>query len=319
MSLRSYYSVRNDIFYFVTMKIKVLVIFIITSVSLFARDKDNLFPFYKGNSSLPSFIYNRGNEAYGVSDPGMDTLKAQQMAIVRAAFVHAINKGVSLKMITDYYTKNEQLTNSYDENREKCMSLANLSIDSVTYHYNIIHQYTSDRGETFVCLQFADNATDSITLSANCDFMSSNDLDREEQSEYKIIITIKSQIGELKIPMDYTMKGYFDNPLIESVYDGQKECYCRNAFWYYNEGNVEKEIKTYSLINGVWCAMVQSLCDNIVCMVFRDAQVKNVDETYNNSIQSLSRELYNSRVSYSPILLGIENNRISFKWNVHEM
>lgn len=299
------------------MKIKVLIICLFTSI-LASADNGDLLHLFKGKSSLPAFMYNSNKTVYGISDPGMDTLTARSMAVARAIFVQALRNNASMKMITDCYD-NKQSASSYEGKREKCISLANLNISPVTYSYDVVNEFTTDRGETFVCLKITDKAKEQITVSANCDIMAITDYETKESNEYKILMSVYLENENKCDTMDYSIRGSIDNPKIMSVYKGDEEEYYRNAFWYYDEGSIDFNEKTYALNNGLWCAIIQSLCDNLASVAFDTTKIININNTYNSSKENSYREFINSKVSCLPKTLGIKRNKISFKWDVKEL
>lgn len=262
--------------------------------------------------------------AIGISDPGMQSDEAIELAILRAKALIALLYKPRISSITDYYS-NEIQKISADKFITKYVNYFLLfgALSVAQDDFQLVEQDINSFKEALVLLKYSPNQsgkpkTDSVLLKIDI-YQAERQQNNQFEFEEKCEMYGLSKRNNNENDVDISYYFYRSNKQLHEVvsrFNGVELEFPQNLFRYQSlntteSGPVENSI-SHKLSNGLWKAYLQSLIQSYT-LSFEDPDIEiaQLGDNYTHSNQNLSREL----VTISPSIringLQINNNRLS--------
>lgn len=285
-------------------------------------------------ASLPEWLTsipvstNKSVYAIGISDPGMDEMQANLLAVLRAKTVIALLVSPKISSLTDNYSK-EQKTKRTDQFTTKYVNYYRIlaSLNGNPEQFEVVEKYTSSFGEVIVLMKYTpDILTKSVidSLMFKIDYYQAerqlkNKFEFEEKCE--VYGLSKQNNGSEEIDLFYYyFRAVNQFSEIVSRFNGEELGFPQTIFRYQSlmstSADKQSFILSYKLNYGLWKAFVDSLIQKITSETINpDVSMQRLGDNYSSSSQDLSREVSESDPVFRIQGIQVSNNRLSLMLN----
>ena len=262
----------------------------------------------------------------GVSDPGLHPDIAQEQALLRAWMLFQLNKGVTISLLTDYYTQSESY-NNYDFKKDKLIKLATLECSNKhAVSFRIARKYISQYGECFVEVFSVDDSvkaddiykfTDTVNSDVTGEIMLVSNSDLREKQEIRVGWNISYPQASMTEAC-FLLRGNNEFRAISRHIDSFKQPLTnRGRYWYKNSILPSEQSGTASpLSDAFWCASTESMLYSLMNHSFTDLTVRNLEEKYKETVRGLKRESIRAKIGLSIKKMCILENKLYVEWSV---
>lgn len=261
---------------------------------------------------LPEWIFNHKKSTkktlyiIGISDPGMDSVSAVELAVLRAKTIYALLNNSNIKNVTDYYSN---LQNQTNENMFEYYSqiFANYNIGDE----NIIKNFYTKYKEAVVLLKIQQYYTPSLpkdSISLDCELYKM-DMNMEYGTQYEAMFDIKTKNHNKDscISSHFVLTEVNGNSEILTEYKNSKLT-IPNYYFNYIKSNNNVQIKAS---NGLWKEYIKSILLKILNLSqINSIKIKTLAENYSSIYEKMTREISNNKLQFNIDTIRILNNKL---------
>ncbi len=251
----------------------------------------------------------------GISDPGMDSTTAIELAVLRAKTIIALLNNSNIKNVTDYYSNIQSQTH---KNMFEYYSqiFASYNVGNET----IIKKFYTKYNEAIVLINIPANDTtlfakDSITL--NCELYKM-DMNMEYGTQYEAMFNINTK----KYNDDTCSNSHYVLTEVNGNNDVLTE-YLNNKItipnYYFNYKFSENDSSNIQLKadTGLWKEYIKSILLKILNLSqINSVKIKTLAEDYSSIYEKMTREISNNNLQFNIDAIQITNNKLDVKLNV---
>lgn len=276
--------------------------------------------------TLPEWVFASGRHGcvIGVSDPGMKPEAARQQALQRAAYLYSLQESAHIDLLSDIFSATETATNTYEDERNKMLTLGMIAQPIRQDSYRIEKEHTSVYGEKFILVSFIQADSCTLSYQSVSELMFLFTKEKVEEEEIKFELQLES-VGCQKqlFQSGFHMKGAWASPQTTSYMNGIRICPSHREYWYEDTSRSEnrEDVNPANLKSGFWNAYMASLVKALLLHQFSSMSVRQVSDRFdgdNNSGRALYREKITAVLSVSPFVKAIQNNRLCVDWLITE-
>lgn len=277
--------------------------------------------------SLPDWIFSQcdKNEIIAVSDPLLKPAIAREQAIQRALFIYSLRDNTQARILSDYYSSTAEQYNE-ETFAYKVLTIAILEQLEKKYFYKVINEHTSIFGESYIAIKVLDEQENTPYSSFNYigEFMQVYTQEREESLEVKTHLLMNFPHSNQISQSIFSAKGKPTDLKINSVIN-DKKLYTSIYPFYYKSTTIEdvynlKESAGVPLNFSFWNAYTISLLNAILSSNHDNITIKNMKQSYGNfntHDQELYREKIDAKLSITPYIKGIIDNKLYVEWQIN--
>ena len=310
----------------------ILFICLLLTVELYGQHKSAYLMDYNWitgvKDTLPAWVVAPQDSMrfVGVSDPGLHPSIAQEQALLRAWMLFQLNRGVTISLLTDYYTQNETDRN-YDFKKDKLITLATLECSNKSaVSFRVARKYISQYGECFleVCPIESSVKTEGIynfidTLNSEIlgEVMLVSNSELREKQEIRVHWTI-SYPQACMTESYFILRGNNEFRALTRRIDNFKQPRTNSArYWYQNTNiSIEQDATESPLSDAFWCASAESMLYSLMSHSFTDLNIKTLEEKYKEITRGLKRESIRTSISFSIKQMSIVENKLYVDWSI---
>lgn len=276
--------------------------------------------------ALPEWVFasRQQGRVIGVSDPCMSPEAARIQALQRAAYLYSLQQGACLNLLSDVFSSTETAANTYEEERNKILTLGVIEQTVRQETYRIEKEYTSAYGEKFIQVSFIQADSCDLSYHSVSELMFLFTKERVEEEEIKFNLLLESgNCPEESFQSWFQMKGTLVSPCIFSCMNGVPIRPSQKGYWYEDVpyAGSRESLDGMVLESGFWSAYMTSFVKSLLLHPFPNVDVKRVGDDFNdghNSSRALCREKIVTVLSISPLVKGIRNNKLCMDWLITE-
>ncbi|MCK5822771.1 MAG: hypothetical protein KAG95_02130 [Bacteroidales bacterium] len=249
------------------------------------------------------FIY-----ALGMSDPGMDTVDATELASIRAKSIVALLNNSNIRTVTDFYSN---LKSNANENMFEYYSqiLASCKVGNDS----IINSFYTKYNEAIVLLRIPLNEK----KTANYDFISFDcklykmDMNMEYATQYEAMFEIDAN----KYNQDTCLNSHYILTEVNNNVDILAE-YMDNKISipnYYFNYKISVSDSSNQLIadNGLWKEYIKSILFKVLNLSqINSVKIKTMAENYSPIYEKMTREVSNNNLQFNIDNIQIIDNKL---------
>lgn len=277
--------------------------------------------------ALPEWLFSPQLQGgvIGISDPCMKPEVARKQALQRAAYLYSLRQGASLNLLSDMFSTVETFVNTYEDQRNKILTLGVIEPPIQRIAYRIEKEYTSVYGEKFIWASFTQMDSCEFSYRSVSELMLLSTKERMEEKEIKFNLLLESSNGpEQSFQSWFQLKGALLAPKVYSYINGIPIRISQKGYWYKDIHCDEKhEIMDLSeLKNGFWNAYVTSFVKALLSYPFSNVNSRMVDDNFNgnnSSSRGLHREKVVAFLSIIPLIKEIRSNQLCVDWQIIEL
>ncbi|WP_455635897.1 hypothetical protein [Parabacteroides sp.] len=267
---------------------------------------------------LPAFFFERlgEDEAWGISDPLLESDQALEQAVKRALFLLSMQEPHPYQKISEWYMHTQTDSNTYDYKDEKINILLRVNADTTHYSYEILEQERSLFGEIFVKIRRTSNGLrQDLYAFFESFFCTVAQPYANHDKRIKLRIGYTPPAQEQWKEFDYQYQGDNYNPTILSTFQESTQTITQKGYWYKEyETSPEYPGKNYPLKNACWGAVIESLADALSTVETSEVKKKTLSEGYDRLTQAMTTELITGNIRVLPIILGVQDNQLQIQW-----
>ncbi|MDR0961637.1 MAG: hypothetical protein LBM62_03635 [Mediterranea sp.] len=278
--------------------------------------------------TLPEWVFAapQPDRVIAVSDPCLKPRAAYHQAILRAGYLYALQKGVSIQILSDLFQMMEQAARSKQDNiGRKLIALARIEQAVNNVSFSVENKHTSLFGECFLQVRFNEPADDdSTSFSFVSELMMVYTQEREEEKELKFQQNLRFTQKHEATLASYQLKGKPKDLLVSSHINSIPVDYQKKGCWYtdYRPDELKQIDISTPLQESFWSAYMASLTENLLVHPFLKGNIRVVNEDHNQEHQLTTRGINRERVvvqaSVIPHIEGVKNNCLSVSWDIVE-
>lgn len=272
---------------------------------------------YRPIVKLPNWFINFKNTdpntslSVGISDPGLDSLKALEQATIRALAIAAFSNKSLIQNVSDNY----YLDNDGAKTLGKFISFTYYSTQETLGLKLLEYEYTSN-GEMLVLIDYSNSGDTKYFISSNIELFQS-------ETSGKVITRLlfeadaQSNRGE-NFKASWLVKENKNSYEIESEWDGEsleffpaKYRYVSDLSMGENTGNIGDF--SFDMKYGLWYAYINALAANMEQMEVFNSQVKFLDDKYDRQFQDLTRIVFTENTAFNISGIAINDNELTIK------
>jgi len=290
-------------------------------------DKDLLDLYYRIPEQLPGWFFNptqyARNDRYfiGISEPGMDSLRALKLAGLRARALAALSQNARINHITDHYQRTREDAEHFDQGSRflDYSKIAARQTHAKT-NWSVEKTYYTRYGEGIVLVSM-DNTGGEDTLSVGGEFMQ---LTREDEvfmeqtllCRLNVLETPRGNLPPGKNESRYLRQALGEHFLIRSVFNADTLVFPYHPYRYVAPGNMairkEKPDITFSLKDGLWNGFIHLLFSNLTLQNRQtDSRIKSSYDQYNLKNQGIIRSVSGHNCHFRLTGLSLKDNHLS--------
>lgn len=265
---------------------------------------------------LPEWIFNHTKSTketlyiIGISDPGMDSVSAVELAVLRAKTIYALLNNSKIKNVTDYYSNLQTQTN---ENMFEYYSqiFANYNVGDE----NIIKLFYTKYKEAVVLVKIQKYYTTFLpkdSISLDCELYKM-DMNMEYGTQYESMFDIKTKNNNQDscISSHYVLTEVNNNSEISTKYNNNKLTIPNYYFNYIKSTNNSVQLKAG---NGLWKEYIKSILLKILNLSqINSVKIKTLAENYSSIYEKMTREISNNNLQFNIDAIKILNNKLDVK------
>lgn len=267
--------------------------------------------------TFPEWFFQSQRGGYtGVSDPCLKPGVAREQALQRALFLYVLNQGTEVNMLFDYFTSAQE-----EIQAGKFIVLATFgSGEEKVYKYTVLNERISEYGEVCISIRPGEEGEEETFYSFAGEMMLVENKERNEKREFKIALTFHTpRFDDLKESF-FSYKGNSEFSKIEQKLNGETAYIPRGRYMYADGGQKAGEYEeTYQLFDAYWCALAESLLNEVVLYSFPSVYIKKVNDAADFSQYELKREVVSDCIRLEISRVGIQNNQLYIGWKCESM
>lgn len=263
---------------------------------------------------LPGWLVGSFEEGriIGVSDPGLRPEIALEQALMRASFLYALQEGVKVSVVTDYFSYSRK-SYEYELTHDKLISMIRVEAPWPTITWRIGREWETQYGEIAV-----EVFPDSISQVSNGgeifgELMLVNSGDILERNELRCEWKFNTSCGGRIQKSEYQLKGRECSLQIRRVINDTVLALPVEGYWYADVGE-PWETEGYRMNRSFWCAQMHSLLYALAGHIYPEVKMKNLDEGHYEAGRGLKREVMQCRVKVYLQNACIRDNKLLVEW-----
>ena len=276
--------------------------------------------------ALPEWVFapRQQDRVIGVSDPCMNPEAARIQALQRAVYLYSLQQGVHLNLLSDVFSSTDTAVNTYEDERNKILTLGVIEQTVRREAYRIEEEYTSAYGEKFIQVSFMQADSCDLSYHSVSELMFLFTKERVEEEEIKFNLLLESgNCPKESFQSRFQMKVTLVSPCILSCMNGVPIRPSQKGYWYEDTlcAKSRESVDGIELKSGFWTAYMASFVKSLLLYPFSNVDVRRVSDEFNGGNKS-SRALYREKIvtflSISPFVKEIRNNRLCMDWQITE-
>lgn len=300
-----------------------------TNDSVEKDDLNDLHTYYLIPEELPEWFFHPGefasseNHFIGISDAGMDSLRAYRLAVLRAKALSAMAQDASIDHVSDHFQVVREASGEYSENSQYLdfsRVFTKAFTDSSGYH--IDRRYYTKYGEGIVLVsRKAGTKRKMDTLNVEGEFMQ---LSREDQFGLDNTMFCKLRIRPFSetdstqsLSSEYVYKSEDRRFNLYSLFEEDTIPFPAHAYRYIGAVNDSADstcLISYSLSTGLWNSYINTLFGHISYYNRNlPAKVKSSYDHYTLKNQGIIRSVSRNRFSFTLHRILIDDNELFMK------
>ena len=312
---------------------KLLLLFVLslsTFANVYAQYEDSFYV-WKWNSgekeTLPKWIFEARDNGLvlAVSDPCLKPEIARQQAISRAIYLHVLQSNMDLRLVLEYFSSTQSMTNAHDNVGSKIISMGHLTHPaSNNYSCEIVEEYVSKFGELYILAAVTpttqDISDDVYSFISDSEFMMLIVNDGLESHEMKLKMQMRMEKSTETSTSEYHLKGKTNNPVIDSYLNNIVLPHTGYECWFMPSNTINEQYigSSMSLKGSFWSAYISSLLIQVLNYEYPNVKIKHLSERFDNTNKTseLARELVTQQISAVPQIKGVRENRLYIDWKI---
>jgi hypothetical protein len=290
-------------------------------------DSDLLDLYYRIPEQLPAWFFNPGrytrHDSYfiGISEPGMDSLRALELAELRARALAVLSQKARIEHISDHYQRIREDEEHVDQG-SRFLDYSRIAARQTHQKGSWIVEKTcyTRYGEGIVLVSL-ENEGGEDTLSVSAEFMQ---LTREDEvfmeqtllCRLNVLETSRSTDSTVKNESRYLRQALGDDFRIRSVFNTDTLVFPYHPYRYVAPGDLNrtdgKTDITFSLKNGLWNGFVHLLFSNLTFQNRKTgSRVKSSYDQYSLKNQGIIRSVSGNYLHFDLTGLSLKDNHLS--------
>ncbi len=280
---------------------------------------------------LPTWVHEKqGDGRYiGISDPCLDSINGENQALLRAWFFAMLDDDISIRIMLESYDQIDRIAE--DEHFAYNYShLLKFSSNGSAKSFRRGRSHTTHFGERIVeyievgAFSAGGGQKYSVLPLGEVSIEGEHIASGREVSVVSGRVSSKLRLSALcngsMVESTFELKGGLESLKIAGSINGVEIPYSeRGRFWYDNsalEGYTQSTLINQTLFDGLWAAEYQSLIQSIVDNPTYDYLIKRVNDTYNDTVRTITRSLYDGRKSISMANNALVDDRFYVIWEM---
>lgn len=276
--------------------------------------KDTLAPWICQPLPFQTFI--------GISDPLVSPETGKRQAIQRALMLYNLSQGCSVKLLNETF---ESTTGQKPEdiNDYKMVTMMCLYYSFLLPHYTIQQEYRSRFGETVVLLSVSPEKKSTDLCKGIIEIMQICTRDRQEYYDLRFDFN-QALPGDSVVREDrFLLRCEDKKRLITSSINKVPAPANRGRFNYVDtltkkENTKDTLFPAIPLFHSLWCGYVESLANQLTLHHYSACFLKGMSNDGNDTSESLSREITQSKLYIYLKDMHIQNNHLTTQWEIKE-
>ncbi|MCF8335278.1 MAG: hypothetical protein K9H65_01625 [Bacteroidales bacterium] len=295
-----------------------------------STDTNNLHQYYLIAEELPNWFFNPSDYTnapvffIGISEPGMDSVKASNLAVLRAKSLATLSTGTEINNVSDNFQVARETGRDYNEDSHY-LDFSRLHdsslVDSTDFKVNKIF-YTKYK-EAIALVSYTPNEQGCDTLSVDGEIMQlaredSYDIENTVVCSMDIDFSPYDTICEGTEKNHFLLKGLDERFNIISVYNEDTIEFPFHPYNYVEAGETKKDSTLNLLSNpanlGLWNAFVNLVFSNVNYFNRNlESKVKTSQDNYNLKNQGIIRTVSQNRIRFGIDSIALRNNELFLK------
>ncbi len=284
--------------------------------------------------TLPEWVFERGGEGryVGISDPCLDSLTAENQALLRAWYLAVMSDGFEISIMQEQFERVQEVATT-DSSSDRFTQFMRFIPTCQAKRFMRGRSHTSIFGERFVefievgdfSVEVEDNTIYQFEIDPSCSIEGEYVMNGYERSvvHFKLLtsLNIEGLYNGESHKTEYTRNGTRQNYQLVNINDGapspNRE---RGRYWYINSGSQAEQHElmqnSFILTDGVWSAFLESMVYSIANGLHYAYQVKQVTESSDGRIYNLVRSAYKGEATITLDGFRISNDALESVWRL---
>ena len=290
-------------------------------------DSDLLELYYQIPEQLPGWFFNPGqytrNDNYfiGISEPGMDSLRALKLAGLRARALAVLSQNARINHMTDHYQRIREDDEHFDQG-SRFMDYSKIATRQTHAKGDWIVEktYYTRYGEGIVLVSMT-NSGGEDTLSVRGELMQ---LTREDEvflehtllCRLNVLETPQGKDSSVRNESRYLRQALGEHFRVRSVFNSDTLVFPYLPYRYVAAGNQDRDEDkpaiTFSLNNGLWNGFIHLLFSNLTFQNREmESRIKSSYDHYNLKDQGIIRSVSGHNLHFRLNGLSLNDNNLS--------
>ncbi|MBE9467174.1 MAG: hypothetical protein IMY72_02490 [Bacteroidetes bacterium] len=256
-------------------------------------------------------------DVVGISDPGMDSADATELAIIRAKSIVALLNNSNIRNVTDYYSN---LKSYASENMFEYYSQIHASFK--VGKDSIVNSFYTKYNEAIVRIRIPlleTNTTNYDFITFDCKLYKM-DMNMEYGSQYEAMYEIDAN----KYNVDTCISSHYILTEVNSNTDILAE-YQNNKIsipnYYFNYKILISDSASNQLMadNGLWKEYIKSILLKVLNLSqINSVKLKTVAEDYSSIYEKMMREISNNNLQFNVDNIQVIDNKLNVELNISQ-